>query len=290
MILTILGVPCYNVESSATKRALETIRTGTITEGAQLAKPRILFYDIETSLQPVAVFSLLHNDYIDPSSILSERYIISGSWKWEGKKEIHAVSVLDDAKRYRKNPHDDYHVVKTLHKLLSDADVIVGHNSDSFDKRWIETRALIHGFPALPPIASIDTFKVAKARLYLNSNKLDYIGRLLGVGRKIKTTNGLWLRVLHGDKQAVKEMVRYNKQDVALLEQVYLKLRPYVANHISRELFGGVGCPRCGSTKIQSRGGHRAISRVYRRWQCQKCSGWFKSNMAEPGTTQYRVL
>ena len=244
-------------------------------------KPKILYWDIETSLQLVAVFQLGNNDWIDPSSLVSERYIICGSWQWEGESKVHAVSVLDDPKRYAKDPCDDYHVVKTLYKVLSEADFIVHHNGDSFDKRYLETRALAHGFPALPPISTVDTYKVAKARFMFNSNKLDYIGKLLKVGKKIPTTPGLWMRVLKGDKKAIKEMVEYNKHDVTLLREVFMKLRPYIPNYISRELFGETGCPRCGSTKIQSRGYHRAISRIYRRFQCQACSGWFRSMLNE---------
>jgi hypothetical protein len=253
--------------------------------------PRILYWDIETSLQPVAVFQLANNDWIDPSSILEERYVICASWVWEGDTKVHSVSVLDDPKRYEKNPHDDYYVVKVLHKVLSEADCLVHHNGDSFDKKYVETRVLFHDLPALPPTATVDTYKVAKSRLLLNSNKLDYIGGLLKVGRKKPTTSGLWMRVLNGDKKAVKEMVSYNKQDVLLLERVFKKLRPYISNHLNRELFGGTGCPRCGSTKVQSRGFHRAISRVYRRFQCQTCFGWFRQATNEKSvSTKSRVL
>ena len=138
-------------------------------------KLKILYWDIETSLMPVAVFSLLHNDYIDPSAILQERYVITASWTWNDEGKVHSVSVLDDPKRYRKNPHDDFHVIKVLHEVLSEADVIVHHNGDSFDKRYVDTRILINGLPPLPPVASIDTYKTAKAKLYLASNKLDYL-------------------------------------------------------------------------------------------------------------------
>lgn len=256
----------------------------------KITSPRILFWDLETAQNLVAVFQLAHNDWIDPSAIVRERYIISGSWKWAGEPKVSSVSVLDDPKRYAKDPYDDEYVVKALHKVLSSADVIIGHNSDSFDKRYLDTRALVHGLTPLPPIISIDTYKVAKSKLLLNSNKLDYLGSLLKVGRKIKTTPGLWMRVLQGDKKAIKEMVVYNKQDVLLLEKVFLKLRPYCSSHVNRELFGGVGCPRCGSTKIQSRGTHKAISRVYRRWHCTTCSGWFKSTKAEPSSVKFRIL
>src|SRR3990167_1203831 len=103
---------------------------------------------------------------------------------------VHSGSVLDDPKRYKANPHDDTHVVKTLHKVLATADVIVHHNGDYFDKRYIDTRALVHGLPPLPPTPSIDTYKVAKSKFLLNSHKLDYIGKLLKVGAKIPTSPG----------------------------------------------------------------------------------------------------
>lgn len=251
---------------------------------------KTLFWDIETSLQPVAVFQLAHNDYIDPSSILEERYIICASWKWEGESTVHAVSTLDDPKRYARNPHDDTHVVKTLHAVLSQADVLIHHNGDSYDRPYLDTRILKLGLPALPPIQSIDTCKVAKTKFRFNSNKLDYLGTFLNLGNKTHTSHGLWLRVLQGTKGAVREMVDYNKQDVRLLERVYLALRPYCSNHTNRELFGGKGCPRCNSRAVHARGLHRALTKIYQRFQCQSCGGWFRLLRGEAGTTRTRVL
>ena len=254
--------------------------------------PRVLLYDIESSLMPVAVFELIHNDYISPENILAERHLICAAWKWSDETKIHSVSLLDDPKRFKRDIHDDRHVVETLHTIMSEADVLVGHNSDSFDKRYIDTRILKLGLPALPPITSLDTYKTAKSRLLCASNKLDYLAQFLGVGKKMKTSHGLWLRVMQGDKEAIKEMEKYNKVDVEILEKVFLKLRPYMSNYVNRELYGaGVECPRCGSSDIQSRGTHKAVSRVYQRYQCQECGGWFKLQKADAGTTtKYRVL
>jgi uncharacterized protein YprB with RNaseH-like and TPR domain len=134
---------------------------------------------------PVAVFQLAHNDWIDPSAILQERYVICAAWSWNDESKVNTVSVLDDPKRYAKDPHDDKHVIKVLHEILSQADVIVHHNGDAFDKRYVDTRILVNGLSALPPVPSIDTYKTAKSKLLLASNKLDYLGKLLGVGRKI---------------------------------------------------------------------------------------------------------
>jgi hypothetical protein len=257
-----------------------------------MGKPRILIYDIETSLQPVAVFQLAHNDWIDPSAILSERYVICAAWKWLDEDKVYASSVIDSKERYAADPHDDRWVIEKLHEVLSKADLIVHHNGDSFDKKWVDTRILFHGLDPLPPIPSIDTYKVAKNRFYLNSNKLDYIGQLLNVGRKTETSKGLWMKVLKGDKKAIKEMVEYNKQDVLLLESVFNKLKPYIANYPSLELFDdNDGCPRCGSEHVQSRGVHRAVTRTYQRLQCQDCGGWFRRLRPDAdSTTTNRVL
>lgn len=252
--------------------------------------PKVLFWDIETSLQLAAIFQLGNNDWIDPSSLVTERYIICASWKWEGEDKVHSVSVLDSPKAFAKDPSNDYYVVKALHDVLSQADVIIHHNGDSFDKRYVDTRIIHHDLPPLPPITTIDTYKVAKTKLLFNSNKLDYIAKFLGVGKKLPTTSGLWMKILNGDRKAIKEMVRYNQHDVTILEKVYLKLRPYVQNHISRELYGKVGCPRCGSKKVQSRGFHRAITRTYRRFCCNKCGGWFRDMKGEAQTTKHRVI
>lgn len=256
-------------------------------------KLKILHWDIETSLQLVTVFQLANNDWIDPSNIVQERYVICASWLWEGDDKVHSISVLDNPKLYAKDPYNDKYVLEVLHKVLSEADVIVHHNGDSFDKKYVDTRMLVQGFSPLPPVISIDTYKTAKSRFMLNSNKLDYIGGLLKVGRKKPTTAGLWMRILKGDRKAIREMIDYNKEDVRLLQRVFHKLAPYMPNHVNRELFGGTGCPRCGSHKIQSRGTHVAITNTYQRFQCQapKCMGWFKLAVAIKGKkSKYRVL
>lgn len=254
-----------------------------------MSEPRILLWDIETTHNLAAVFRL-NEEYIQPTNIIRERYVVCAAWKWLGEKKVHAVSTLDNPALYKKDPHNDRHVMEVLHKVLSSADVIVAHNGDSYDIKFTEGRMLVQGLDPLPPITKIDTLKIARNRFLLNANKLDYLGQLLGLGRKKHTTPGLWLKVLNGSKAAVRDMVTYNKQDVELLEKVFLKLRPYMENHISRGLFGKTGCPRCGSHHIQSRGVHRAVTRIYNRFQCQKCGGWFRSMKNNPKPQEFRTI
>lgn len=256
-----------------------------------MPQPRVILWDIETTHNLVAAFSLKNQDWIPAENILQERYVVCASWKVLGEKKVYAVSTLDDPKRFKRNPHDDNYVLATLHNVLSTADIIVAHNGDQYDIKFTEGRMLIKGLPPLPPLSKIDTLKAARDRFLFNANNLDYLGQMLGVGRKKATPRGLWLKVLAGNKTAIRTMVEYNKGDVLLLEKVFLKLRPYMGNHVNRELFDGKGCPRCGSANFHRRGIHRSITQVYHRFQCQACGGWFRLRTVDKShSTRHRVL
>lgn len=248
-----------------------------------MSSPKIILYDIETSHNILAKFDL-REEYTNHANILVERHMLTASWKELGKSKVHSVSLLDDPKRFKKDIHDDYVVVKTMHDVISDADVIIAHNGDGFDLPWINGRILKHGLPPMPPVQSIDTLKQARRKFNLNSFRLDYLGKFLGVGGKMSTPTGLWLEALRGNEKAIHEMEIYNRRDVTLLEDVFLKLLPFMPDCMNRTLYGEDGCPRCGSLKTQSRGYHKSLTRVYRRFQCQSCGGWWKSAKAEKVT------
>ncbi len=247
--------------------------------------PRLLFWDVETTHNLVATFQLKQQDYIPAENIIQERYLVSAAWKWFGERSVHAVSVLDNPALFSRAPHDDAHVVRVLHGVLSQADVIIAHNGDAYDIKFTEGRMLYHGMPPLPPIPSVDTLKIARHRFLFNANNLDYLGNFLKVGRKKPTQKGLWLKVLRGDKTAIKQMVSYNKEDVRLLERVYLKLRPYADAHPNQALFlkDNGGCPKCGSTRIIKGGVRVVLTQKYQRYQCQACGGWCRDRKAVNG-------
>jgi hypothetical protein len=252
--------------------------------------PRIVLWDIETTPNTVAVFKLFGNDYLSHDALLTERYIICAAWKELGAKKVDAVSVLDDAKRFKKSPDDDYHVCSVIHGVLSKADVIIGHNGDRYDIKFTEARLLYHGFSPLPPIQKIDTLKIAKSRFLFNSNRLDYLAKFLGGRGKKPTPKGLWMDVLKNDPKAIRTMVDYNKQDVDELEFVFNKLAPYAKTHVNRQVYGDIGCPRCGSTDFQSRGRAINAAQAYQRFQCKACGGWWRASKSEQTGATARVI
>lgn len=243
-----------------------------------MGDPRILVWDIESNFNLLLTYDLF-TDYIPHDRILEERYLLSVAWKELGSKKTHAVSLLDDPERFEQNPHDDYHVVKTIYEVLSDADVIIHHFGDKFDIKMFNSRLIYHGFPPLPEIIQIDTYKIARSKFRFNSNKLDYLGEYLGVGNKINVDRQLWVDCWNGSRTAMREMVRYNKQDVDLLEAVYLILAPFAPAKLNLNHFYGDGeddmvCPLCGEDHLQKRGYRYTRAAKWQRFQCQSCGHW----------------
>ena len=136
------------------------------------------------------------------------------------------------------------------------------------------------------PYKSIDTLKMARRSFKFDSNKLDQLGRYLGLGRKVQTGGmDLWFYCMAGKMSAWKLMVKYCKQDVVLLEEVYLKLRPWDKSHPNLNKYTQTEhtCPACSSTDLQRRGFDSTVGNVncYQRWQCNSCAKWSRSRLAD---------
>ena len=239
-----------------------------------MQEPKILYFDIETAANLAYVWGKYEQNVIEYER---EWYMITFAYKWnDGKTKAYS---LPDFQTYTENPLDDRELVAKLWELFDEADVIVAHNGDSFDIKKANARFLFHGFNPPSAYKTIDTKKVAKKYFNFNSNKLDDIGNLLGVGRKLDTGGfDLWLGCLRGDPSSWRTMVKYNKQDVDLLHEVYMKMRGWMTNHPNLNLYKGTthNCPNCGSDHVQSRG--IGVTKVgkYNRYHCQECGAWHK--------------
>jgi hypothetical protein len=234
--------------------------------------PKILFWDIETAPSIGYVWKKYQADVIE---FLSEWYILSWSAKWKDGK--HITRCLADYEGYTPGTEDDGDLVRELHTLLEEADICVSHNGAKFDHRRANTRFVEHGLKPPAPYRTVDTCAVARKYFGFNSNRLDDLGRRLGVGRKVKTSGfDLWKQCMRGDSKAWATMKRYNKQDVLLLERVYDKLLPWIGNHPNVSTLQDIenGCRNCGSRHIQKRGYLVTATGKRPRYQCQDCGAW----------------
>lgn len=205
-------------------------------------------------------------------------YILCFAYKWLGERKIH-TRALPDYKRYKKDREDDSALVKDLWHLYDEADVVIAHNGDKFDLRKSNARFVKHGLSPPSPYKSIDTLKIARNRFAFLSNKLNDLGAYLGLGRKLPHTGfHLWKNCMHGHPKAWRRMRAYNARDVALLERVYSRLRPWAPSHVNLSAMSEKSCcPVCQSTHIQQRGYNLAKVKKTPRFQCQDCGHWFSA-------------
>jgi hypothetical protein len=176
--------------------------------------------------------------------------------------------------------------------VLDSADIVIAHNGDKFDIKKSHTRIIKHKISLPSTFSQVDTLKMARAKFSFTSNRLDDLGEFLGLGRKVKHEGfGLWEKCQEGNKTAWAKMRKYNKQDVVLLEKVYLALRPWAA-HPNTALMSGNerACPRCGSERLKSKGWHHNKTISYRRLLCLGCGGYVRSNEKAKSKPKYRAV
>ena len=242
-------------------------------------KPKILFFDIETSALTVRTWRTYQADAI---KVINTWQMLSWSAKWQNGK--HITKCLADYDGYDPATNNDKPLVTELWHLLSEADVVIGHNLDKFDVKKMNTRAVIHDMKPPEPYKTVDTLKLARAKFAFHSNKLDALGELLGVGRKAQTGGyDLWERCIAGDLKAWRMMKRYNRQDVVLLEAVYDRLLGWATTHPHIGILKdhGESCRNCGSKDLQRRGKTVTLTGHSARFHCQNCGAWMRGKFVK---------
>lgn len=244
---------------------------------------KVLLYDIENSSIQVETWRTYQADAI---RVTREWYILSIAWRWADEKKTHVLA-LNDFKTFKKDHRDDSELVKAFYPIFDSADVVIAHNGNYHDQRKLAARFVYHGLPPPSPYQQIDTYLLAKRRFAFTSNKLDEIGRYLGVGRKEEIHPNVWNNCMQGDSKSFDKMKHYNKKDVELLERVYKKLMAWHPTHpfigVSgprRKRFSaieGLNCPRCGSERLSSKGWRETVASYYRQYQCLDCGGYCQS-------------
>jgi len=248
------------------------------------SEARILLIDIETgkmTFEGDGYQRKLYSQFLPSDWIKTPVWIVCVGWKWLGSNTIGSASVLHDPERFAKDYRDDYAVVKVMHALLSEADIVVGHNVDKFDIRQINKRCIFHGFDPIKPYLTVDTLKLARQVADFEANDLKYLARFLGLDEKDEAPD--WGLISKGDEEEIKKCVKYNRKDVRVLEGVYLKLRGWAKNRPNRGLYQkGVEhniCPVCESADISQDNPFYTSTRKYEGYRCNSCRAYIKSKV-----------
>ena len=226
---------------------------------------KILTLDIETSPNLCYTWGLWQQN-IPIAMIVEPTKVLSWAAKWLGKKKI----------MYRDVNDKDF--LTTIHELIDSADAVVHYNGTAFDMKHLNREFVEAGLdPPLMP-RDIDLLKTVRQRFKYPSNKLDYVADRL-LGEKKGDTGGFatWIGCLNGERWAWRKMKKYNIQDVALTEKLYLHIRGWIKGHPNCGLYvedqENPVCRNCGSTHLQTRGWQQLNVRSYMRYKCMDC-GW----------------
>ena len=148
--------------------------------------PKVLFYDIETSMNIGGYFG---PDY---ETRITHRYldwrVLCFGYKWGHEDRKARMVGQPQFDSYGKDPDwpfwhlDDSDVVAECWALLNEADIVVGHNSDRFDNPKMNARFIEQGLGPPAPYRTVDTLKIARQSFKFPSNKLDHVAAALGVG------------------------------------------------------------------------------------------------------------
>lgn len=251
--------------------------------------PKIFVFDIETA--PINVYTWwLYDQDINIDAIKSDWFILAWSWKWLFDWEI----IWHKLNHKEADRQDDKRIVTELWKMIDEADIVVAHNWDKFDIKKMNTRFIYHELPMPSSYRSVDTLKIAKKHFAVSSNKLDYLCKFLWLNTKISTWwFELWLQCLKWNQTALDKMSEYCSNDVRILEELYLKLRPYYDAHPNANMYvdgqlDGWVCSVCSSTNIKKLGTYKTQQWVYNTSRCE-CWAIIRSNKNEKKSSRVKV-
>lgn len=257
--------------ASSFKRSPESIRwqLRNFRKVLTVESPKILLLDIETLPIEAKVWGTWKQN-IYPDQIKKDWSIVCWSAKWLFGDKAFGVHVTPEEARERKEGS----ILEPIWDIMDQANVIITHNGNEFDIKKLNTKFLVAGFPKPSYSKSIDTLEIAKKNFSFTYNKMGWINQILGIGTKMETSFEWWDEASEGNKKYLDLMLEYNKQDVDILEELYLKLRPWMTGHPNMGVYSGQDfpvCPTCGSHDLHWNKVYATPLGLYRAFRCQDC-------------------
>jgi len=211
--------------------------------------PRVLVFDIETT--PTKSWHWrCFKENIAPKQIIQHSHLLCYAAKW-----LDSEQVIFDSTKY---DDSDERCCRTLWHLFEEADVLIAHNGRAFDTNYMQARWMYYDMVPPSPYKTIDTLKIAKANLRVPSRGLEGLLRYFELGGKLSHCGfQLWLDCMGGDEEGWKTMEDYNIQDVLMLQEFYLKVRPWAKMHPNlANMYADdkIRCVKCGCEELKDMG------------------------------------
>ena len=255
-------------------------------------KPKVLYYDIETSLAKSYHFNYWKTN-IGVKQMIEPSHMLSHAWCWGEDGEVFS-SILTAKEALDK---DDERIVLEAWSLFDQADIIVAHNGKRFDVNKCNGYFLKYGLPKPSPFKVIDTLEIAKKNFNLPFKSLEYLAKFLDVELKLDA-GGIetWIGCERGDQEALDTMVEYNRGDIITLREIHKRLKGWDNNGVNIALYNDnhdAVCTHCGSDDVSVLSDKFAYTpnRKYQVYRCNSCQAVLRSNTKQgAGNKLVRVI
>lgn len=193
--------------------------------------------------------------------------------KWYDREEVIQLAEWDKGGRKQ--------FLRKVHRLMEQADIIVGHNLDGADVPWLLGDLHIEaGLPPLPPFKTVDTLKVLRRQFKSGApfKGLDAFCQVVGIPSKTdRYDREAMERAVNGSTEDRERLTAYCAGDVIATQGLYDWCRPYIQNHPALFVDGKdrmTVCNRCGSDTEPTARRYVANVLTYSMRKCVSCGGY----------------
>ena len=230
-----------------------------------MAKPRILYLDIETAPAKAYIWDL-KTRFVPLEQVAEDGYILCFAAAWAGEDHCWFSSRWEHG-------HDA--MIQEAWNLLDEAEIVIHYNGSKFDIPRLQTEFLVSDMHPPSSYQQIDLYRTVAGSFKVLSKSMNHMLKLLSLDEKMAHKGmSLWTGVMADNKEDQQTMMDYNIQDVVVMEDLYKALTPWIKNHPNLGLWidpDAPTCRNCGSQHVKMNGIERTTLLPYQRYKCQDC-------------------
>jgi hypothetical protein len=227
----------------------------------------------------------LKNRYVHHETVIREPRTTIVCAKWYDEPDVMRFAEWDKGGRGR--------FLKRVHKLMSEADIIVGHNLDGADVPWLKGdfhvprigHPHIPDLPPLPPFKTVDTLKVLRREFKsgVPFKSLAAFNQIVGLPGKTDTYDRHAMeRAVAGSVEDRERETDYCAGDVIAGQAIYDWCRPHIKNHPALFVDGKdklTVCNRCGNETTDVVKRYVANVLTYSMRRCTGCQAYSRLSL-----------
>jgi hypothetical protein len=229
----------------------------------------------------------LKNRYIHHETVIREPRTTIVCAKWYDQPDVIRLAEWDEGGRGK--------FLKAVHELLSEADIVVGHNLDRADVPWLKGDLFLPRIghkhrpkhKPLPPFKTVDTLKVLRSQFGSGApfKSLDAVLKILGhPGKTDVYDRAAMERAVAGSVEDRLRETDYCEGDVLATQWLFDWERPHIKNHPALFVDGQSRldtCRACGNETKPIAKRYVADVFTYSMQRCGTC-GWHGRLSIEP--------